>query len=81
MHRAFMTPENNFVVEEPLDWTTEDEIAAVRQMYNHKNIRALSNYRRMLPYRTFHGAGMHVDAVLVRLAMNSLIDALESELL
>lgn len=74
--------DNNFVItDEPLEWTTEDEIAFARHLYNKRNLPALSHYRRMLPYRNFHGAGMHVDVVLVRLAMNSLIDALESELL
>lgn len=73
--------ENIFVVEESEVWTHEDEINFVRHLYRKKNIVALSNYRRLLPYRDFHGAGMHVDVGLVRMAMNSLIDALESELL
>jgi len=75
--------ENTFIItpDESSDWTTEDEIAFVRHLYNRRNLKAMSDYRRMLPYRDFRGAGMHVDVMLVRLALNSLIDALETELL
>ena len=66
---------------ESLDWVTEDEIAFVRLMYKHRNIVGLQRYRRLLQYRVYHGPGMFVNREYVRLAMNSLIDALEQELL
>lgn len=78
-------PDNALVqlidAEESMDWTTEDEIVFVRQMYRRRNIVGLQYYRRALPYRTFHGPGMHVERDYIRLALNSLIDALEQELL
>ena len=66
---------------ESTDWTTDDEIDSIRHMFNRKNIVALQHYRRVLPYRDFHGAGMYVNVTIVRLTLNSLIDALEQELL
>ena len=73
--------QNALVKEEPTSWTTYDEIGFVRHLYWRKNLQALSNYRRVLPYLDFHVAGMHVDANLVRLSLDTMIDALESEIL
>lgn len=66
---------------EPTTWQTEDEIAFCRELYRKKNLIALVNYRRLLPHRDFGGAGMHVDRYLVNMALTSLIEALESEIL
>lgn len=78
-------PDNALVqlidAEESMDWTTEDEIAFVRCMFNRRNIIGLQRYRRLLQYRVYHGPGMFVNREYVRLALNSLIDTLEQELL
>lgn len=73
--------ENNLIEMEPVTWQTEDEITFCRELYRRRKLIALVNYRRLLPYRDFSGAGMHVDRYLVGMALNSLIDALESEML
>lgn len=71
----------NLVEVEPTVWSTEDELEFVRQLYLHKNLTAMANYRRVLPYRSFYGAGMYVDLNLVRMSLDTHIDALEADLL
>ena len=71
----------NFAELEPVTWSSEDELEFVRYLYNHKNLAGLVNYRRLLPYRNFYGAGMYVDQRLLRMSLDTHIDALEADLL
>ncbi|MDD1678111.1 MAG: hypothetical protein LUO93_02860 [Methanomicrobiales archaeon] len=64
-----------------MTWSSEDELAFVRYLYHRKNLIGLVNYRRLLPYRSFYGAGMYVDQRLLQMSLDTHIDALEADLL
>lgn len=72
---------NNIVEVESTVWNTDDELEFIRYLFNRKNLKALANYRRLLPYRNFYGAGMYVDQRLVQMSLDTHIDALEADLL
>lgn len=71
----------NLVEVEPLTWNTDDELEFVRCLYRNRNLRGLVNYRRVLPYRGYYGAGMYIDRNLVQMSLDTHIDALEADLL
>ncbi|HEV2172466.1 MAG TPA: hypothetical protein VGR71_02815 [Nitrospira sp.] len=66
---------------EPTTWSTDDELNFIRQLYARKKLLSLVAYRRLLPYRGYHGAGMYVNVEMVRWSLDSHIEALEGDLL
>lgn len=60
-------------------WTTQDELATVRRIYNRRDIVALRQYLWLCRNRVWHGDGMRVDPGIVILQVEDYIIQIERE--
>ena len=62
---------------ESLNWTTEDELAVVRHLYERKNVKALRAYLVAAYWRKWYGPGMEVEPAIVIFQVQDWVGELE----